>query len=335
MGGDPDRQAFMYTFSSGFQNQICSSKTSQTCWGAQGISSYGDYITRSFYEKGLTVEAKNPQAKYFAIVVMNKTNARYSNILVRNGLNDPNECHAGDHALDKRADGVFWFFVACTNHISIFSEEHIKTCDDSIACTMEGKRFYFSVEGDKVKNVPISLKTSYISRNHGAPNEFWVGSYDSDEVTALNLQRISFEHTGGAWSIRYLDKDSDLVVQSSYAKKVQGATRIGDHMLLTTSNDIRKCNLTTDSAGKRTLDWCMQQCLIPCTTPYMDLGTKQKEKCPKRIVLQGAETDDSGHLFLASEWNAAGMPFFEISSLTTTFTNQKTKLCIDLDADLR
>lgn len=321
-----------YLFSSGFQKQICSKCSSTHCWGAQGISNYGDFITRSFYEKGKGDECKNPSAKYYAITVMNKHTAKYSNILVRNGEKDPNECHAGDHVLHKAVDGTFWFFVACTYHISIFSAESITSCTDASTCTVNNKRFNFFVEGGNVANVDISLKTSYISRAYGTLNEFWVGAY-SKKTDGLNLQRISLQQSEGSWSLDYLDGSSKLEVNSAYSDKVQGATVIGNDMFLTTSDYIRRCSWEKKSTGARFLSNCREQCMLPCSKKFKEIAQHSFDYgfdyCKEKIVLQGSETDEDGNLYVASEFDGAHKPFFVLHDLTTTFKDAKGKRCVE------
>lgn len=295
--GDP--KTVKYHMSSGFQGQMCGSCKDKHCWGSQGVSKYGNYITRSFYEKDALSKCSNPDATYYAISVMKRDDATYSNILVQNGQTQ-RSCHTGGHVLRTFGE-TFWFFVACTDHVSIFSEESIQTVDN----TVQGKTFGFFVSGADVtilENGQTSF--SYISRVDSSEEEFYSGRYDASvsSAEALNLQRIRLSNAGGGWSLEVLET---FGVKSGVAMKVQGATMINGYMILVTSQHIRRCTVEPGNV----LNSCMQQCQIP--------GTCAGTSCcdSSNLVLQDAETDGDGRLYIGTEFDCDGRPFFEIPNM--------------------
>lgn len=308
---DADVENYKYKFSSGFRGQLCDSCTwgrtgkwyeditPDACWMPQGISYADGYIVRAFYQKAPGACATYDDAEYIALSVIDAEQAKYSNILVKLGI----PCHAGDVVLTQ-IDGEYFFMVACTSKVAIFSEQAIV----SKTVTVFTKKFYYYVDEPAVIiKDEEDVSFSYLSKNHGHANQYWAGAFSEDSSTdKLNLKLINIDPDND-WEITEL---TQLEVSSSAAdaKRIQGATRIGDAMVLTGGTASTGIFIIKCSMENNVLADCEQQCSISagCSDSF-----------ETNMVLQGAETDDDGNLYVGSEAGTCfGMPFFQLGDLS-------------------
>eukprot|EP01083_Nonionella_stella_P098542 277152_1 len=290
---------YKYQLSSYFNADLCDGdwwgEADTDCWNTQGISKYGDYMTRSLYAKDEEGEDEN----YVAIVVMKRgsSKASYSAILVESG-----GCHNGDNVLDV-IDGVYWFFIACTYKVFIFSEHDIVRLPDDDRIRRNGYTFRYYVEADSItkkqsRSEGSEVYFSFISRYHGVANQYISGDYDNEDGHKLRLKAIKIDPDPTAnWQISVVKSYEFREGHQSAGLRIQGATKIGSKMYLVRTQEVIVC----DISGNELYD-CEQKCNFLFTS------------CG--AVLQGAETDSSGDLFVSSEWGeACDFPFWEIHNI--------------------
>ena len=132
------------------------------------------------------------------------------------------------------------------------------------------------------------------------------------------MRRLELKFVENAWRTTFLES---FGVTSKYANKVQGGTVIDGKMYLTESQAIRRCDLmgsgtrlldsssrlpTMAMATNRTIGNCVAQCTIDLSK---SCSTSQN------LVLQDAEVDNAGYLYIGSEFNCNGKPFFELRGM--------------------
>eukprot|EP01083_Nonionella_stella_P171506 586028_1 len=280
---------YKYQFSKYLNYDMCKDHDDTDCWAPQGISKWGNYITRSMYAKS----ASGRTETHFAIVVMKRgSTPKYSAILIQSGY-----CHNGDNALDY-IDGVYYFILACEDKVVIFSENDIIRLPDDARIRKNGYTFrYYVKTEDYIESESSGVDFDFISRYHGVDNQYISGNYNKDSGYNLNLKAIKLD-PDNEWAMSvvtsYAFRDA---VAALAGIRVQGATKIGSKMYLVRTQEVIVC----DISGNELYD-CEQKCNFLFTS------------CG--AVLQGAETDSSGDLFVSSEWGeACDFPFWEIHNI--------------------
>eukprot|EP01083_Nonionella_stella_P098543 277153_1 len=304
---------YKYQFSKYLNYDMCKDHDDTDCWAPQGISKWGNYITRSMYAKS----ASGRTETHFAIVVMKRgSTPKYSAILIQSGY-----CHNGDNALDY-IDGVYYFILACEDKVVIFSENDIIRLPDDARIRKNGYTFrYYVKTEDYIESESSGVDFDFISRYHGVDNQYISGNYNKDSGYNLNLKAIKLD-PDNEWAMSvvtsYAFRDA---VAALAGIRVQGATKIGSKMYLVTSLQVYFCDISdtrgafsgisyiSTESSEKILSGCSPKCsCLSCafTCPIM--------------ALEGAETDINGDLFLASEWtDECDFPFWEITNVANDY----------------